>query len=310
MEPNKSKVSVKDFFLNIGSIVALYTVVITLVTLLFTIINTAYPQVTNGYYSSSASISWPVATLIIAFPILIALMWLLEKQYKVEPERQNAGIHKWLTYLTLFVAGVVLAGDLITVIYYFIDGRELTTGFLLKVVALLVVSGGLFLYYVSDVRGQLTSGSRKIWRIASALVIIASIVWGFSVLGSPRTQRLYKYDEQKVNDLMNINQYVINYYQTHAGLPGSLSDLTAEPNNYAVTPVDMQSGKPYEYKLIGQSAKAYELCAEFNKPSNDKNINGRSMPVSPYGGTFWSHPAGRHCFTQTIDPRMYPSLKI
>ena len=289
----------KDFFINLGAIVALYTSVVSLINLLFTIINTAYPQITNGYdYFGSTSISWPVATLIIFFPIFILLMWLLEKDYRVNPEKQSSGIHRWLTYITLFLAGVTIAVDLITVLYYFIDGQELTTGFLLKVLALLVVATGIFSYYLSDVLGKLTAKSRNIYRVIAFVIILGSIVWGFSVLGSPAAQRLYKYDEQKVNDLMSINNEINNYYSLNGALPKTLSEISP---NYYVPTIDSQSQKPYEYELTG--GLKYNLCAEFNKASIEKD-NTVSIPQYPYGAT-WRHEAGRYCFPQTINPNIY-----
>ena len=188
------KYNVKDFFLNLGATISLYTVVGSLVTLLFSVINRAYPQVANNYYSTS-SISWPVSILVIFFPIFILLMWLIEKDYTVNPHNK-AGMHKWLTYLTLFVAGFVLAADLIAVLYYFIDGRELTTAFLLKVFVLLVITGSVFTYYISDIKETLTAKNRNIWRIYALVLVLGSLVWGFSVLGSPRSQRLYNYDAE------------------------------------------------------------------------------------------------------------------
>src|SRR3989344_694449 len=105
----RPKVSAKDLFLNLGAMVALYTVVVSVLRLLFSVINTAFPQVTGGYnYWGSQSISWPVATIVITFPILIFLQWMLERQYRREPERQSTGIHKWLTYITLFIAGLTI----------------------------------------------------------------------------------------------------------------------------------------------------------------------------------------------------------
>ena len=305
MEPNqRTKVSGKDFFLNLGAIVALYTTVISLVTLLFTVINHAYPRVTSGYsYYGSGSISWSVATLIIFFPILITLMWLLEKQYRVEPERKNGGIHRWLTYITLFITGLVIAGDLITVLYYFIDGQELTTGFLLKVLVLLVVASSLFIYFISDLRDKLTSNSRKAWRVFAAVMVIGSIVWGFSVLGSPRNQRLYKYDEQKLNDLMNVTGSIQSYYSTKGVLPKDFMELSTL--NYYINSVDPQNGKTYEYSV--KTPTTFEVCAEFNKASNE-NAN-TSRPEYPYGGTSWTHPVGRHCFEQAVNPNMYPPTK-
>ena len=46
--------------------------------------------------------------------------------------------------------------DLITILYYFIDGQELTTGFVLKVLVLFVVASSIFVYFISDLRGKLT----------------------------------------------------------------------------------------------------------------------------------------------------------
>jgi hypothetical protein len=296
MDPQLKKGNAKDFFLNLGAIVALYTVLISLVNLLFTIINRAFPQVAKGYYyGSTPSISWPVATLIIFFPILVLLMWLLEKSYKVEPERQNMGIHKWLTYVTLFISGLFVAGDLIAVIYYFIDGQELTTGFLLKVLVLLLVAGGVFFYYITDIRGKLTSGPRKVWRVVVGVAILGSVAWGFSVIGSPRTQRLYKYDTQKVNDLMSLDSYVKTYYQSRGSLPESLSGLASL--QYTSIPNDPQSNSPYEYHLIGQSAKAYQLCAEFNKASEEDNL---PRPAAYPYQINWQHKAGHFCFSLSI----------
>lgn len=296
----QTKTTAKDFFINLGAIVALYTLVISLLNLLFTIINTIYPQITHGYnYFGSESISWPVATLIIFFPVFILLMWLLEKEYEINPEKQSSGIHRWLTYITLFLSGLVIAIDLITVLYYFLDGQELTAGFLLKVLVLLIVVSCVFAYYISDILSKLTAKSRKIWRVVAGVIVIGSIVWGFAVLGSPATQRLYKYDEQKINELISINSEINNYYNTKGVLPRTLADITAVA--YYIVIVDSQTGKPYEYEKIEETT--YNLCAEFNKTSKEKDKLNSALQY-PYGVS-WTHPAGRHCFEQTVNPNIY-----
>jgi type II secretory pathway pseudopilin PulG len=293
----------KDFFLNLGATISLYTVVASLINLLFTVINKAYPQVSAYYYASSPSISFPVAVLVIATPILILLMWLLEKSYNAEPEKKDSSIHRWLAYITLFLSGAIVAGDLVTVLYYFINGNELSAAFLLKVLALIVVSGCIFGYYLTDIRGKLTPSKRKTWRIVSVAIILISIVIGFAVLGSPRTQRRHRYDEQKVADLQNINTAVQNYYRSTASIPGSLSDLS--PQYYSPLPTDPQSGESYEYQLIGQSAKAYRLCATFNFASD---ANDPSLAY-PYETISWKHPAGRYCFDLAIPLDQYVTPK-
>jgi hypothetical protein len=298
----KPKGSAKDFFLNLGAFVALYTLIGNLIGLLFTIIDTAYPKIINGYnYAGSSSISWPVSTLVVFFPIFILLMWFLEKEYRVEPEKQNSGVHRGLTYLTLFIAGLTIAIDLITVVYYFIDGQELTTGFLLKVLVLLVIASSIFIYFITDLRGKLTSRSRIFWRIIAGMILVGSIVWGFAVLGSPFTQRLIKYDQQKVTDLESINSQVMNYYSSKQILPRNIDDIKSY-NNYSVNIVDSQSKKQYEYQKVNETT--YNLCAVFNKASSDANLNNNYS--YPYGSS-WVHPAGQFCFSESVRPNnVYP----
>ncbi len=296
----QSKTSAKDVFINLGAIVALYTLVVSLVNLLFTVINSAYPKITNSYqYMGSASISWPVATLIIFFPIFILLMWLLEKDFAAHPSKQSHGIHKWLAYLTLFISGITIAVDLITVLYYFIDGQELSTAFLLKVLVLLVIATGLFSYYLYDVRGKLTGDLRKIYRIVAAVIVVASIVWGFAVLGSPRTQRLYKYDEQKVSDLSNIQSAIENFYSTKGVLPQNLQEVQAM--SYYIELNDKETNKPYEYQKTGDLS--YQVCAVFNKDSKDSAAG--TPKFTYYGGMSWEHGTGAHCFNREINANLY-----
>lgn len=302
-QPMKPKATVGDFLLNIAAIIALYTVVSNLINLLFGVINKAYPQITNGYgYYGSQSISWPVSILIILFPIFVTIMWFLEKSYTQDPEKRNIGIHKWLTYITLFIGGIILIGDLITVIYRFIDGQELTTGFLLKIFSVLVVTLVVFLYYVADVRNTLTPAKKKIWLVVSTALILFSIIWGFSVLGSPRTQRLIKYDTQKVSDLQSISNQIENHYSSKGVLPNNLEEV--KNSFYSFSSLDSQTQKPYEYQKLGDTK--YNICAEFNKASDDKNISTSPTYSYSYGGeNNWTHPAGRYCFERTINPNLY-----
>lgn len=303
----ETKTTARDFFINLGAIVALYTLVGSLISLLFTVVDKAYPRIINGYdYMSSTSISWPVATLVIFFPIFILLMWLLEKDYRVSPEKQGVGIHKWLTYITLFISGLVIAGDLITVLYYFIDGQELTKGFLLKILFLLLIASGIFSYYISDVLGKLTAKSRNIYRGIVFIVIVSSIVWGFSVLGSPYTQRLYKYDDQRLSDLQNIDGFITNFYAIQRVLPASLDEsMTVLNNSYTTLPYDPETKQSYEYEKTGKNT--YNLCATFNKPSLE--ASKPNIYMRPLGYQSWVHPAGYFCFNQTIIPANYPKME-
>jgi len=304
---NKPHTSAKDFFLHLGAIVALYVVVISLLNLLFRVINVAFPQVASYYGASSSSISLPVAALIVFFPLLILLSWLTHKSYRQEPEKKQLGIRKWLTNITLFIAGLALAGDLVTLLYYFLDGQELTPGFLLKVLAVFVVATGIFIYYIQDLRERLRAKDHKIWTIGAGGLVLISIIIGFGVIGSPQSQRLARYDDQKVAHLQDIQWRVINYWQQKGTVPSSLEDLRDSLSN-ADLPRDPQTGDAYIYRQV--SPNAFALCAEFNRATTDQKLSVARAPVG-YGleNENWQHGVGGFCFDRTIDPELYKVIK-
>jgi Domain of unknown function (DUF5671) len=310
MEP-QTKTSAKDFFINLGAIVALYSIVISLLNLLFNVINYAYPQITitgDNYYGSQ-SISMPVATLIIFFPVFVLLMWLMEKNYKVEPEKKHLGVRRWLIYITLFVAGLILAGDLVTVLYYFIDGQEMTnTGFIFKILSVFVVILTVLLYYVFDIRNKLTPAYRKIWFGVSFVIILGSIIWGFSVLGSPWTRRQINYDMEKITALENISSSVQGYYNDEGKLPQTVSDIMSfsDASDY-LNFTDYQTGKQYEYIKTGDTT--FSVCADFNKKSTQENLTQLYVPGTV---NLTTYPAGHYCFKEVVSETgdAYPQVYL
>ena len=301
-----TKMTAKDFFLHIAVIALLYAGTVALLNILFNVINVAFPQVTQYNYYSSASISLPVATLIVVFPLFLFLANLLRRGYVADPSRKEYPVRKWLIYITLFIAGAVLAGDLVTLIYFFLDGQELTTGFILKILSVLVVTGAIFGYYMDDLKDRLTNTRRNIWRIVAAVLVLGSIVAGFSVLGTPSSQRMLRYDSQKVSDLQSIQWQVVNYWQQKGVLPATLAELQ-DPISGFMIPTDPQTRVPYEYEKTG--ILSFNLCAEFNKQA--QIVNGSVARIAypePMGklNESWQHEAGHQCFERTIDPELYP----
>lgn len=301
-----TKITAKDFFLHLAVIALLYTGTVALLNILFSVINVAFPRVTEFDYYASTSISLPVATLIVVFPLFLFLANVVRKGYAEEPSRKEYPVRKWLIYITLFIAGVVLAGDLVILIYYFLDGQELTTGFILKILSVLVVAGSLFGYYLDDLKNRLTSSRRNMWRIVAAALVLGSIIAGFSVLGTPVSQRMLRFDSQKVSDLQNIQWQIINYWQQKGVLPAKLAELE-DPISGFISPKDSQTQESYEYEKT--DTLSFSLCANFNKSSQTKSGSMARMAYPELmgkSGDSWQHEAGRGCFSRVIDPDLYP----
>jgi hypothetical protein len=201
----------------------------------------------------------------------------------------------------------VVAGDLIAVINSFLGG-ELTVRFVLKALTVLVIAGGIFGFYLSDIRNKVTARGRGIVAGGSLVVIVLSLVCGFVVLGSPFTVRLDRFDDQKVSHLQEIQWQVVYFWQAKQKLPATLSELTDTISGFKA-PVDPQDGSSYEYVVKGPTS--FTLCAQFNRES----IIDRGTPYPTTKPitideeiTHWSHKAGRVCFDKTIDPEKYPPL--
>ncbi|MDO8492603.1 MAG: DUF5671 domain-containing protein [bacterium] len=322
MEPTtKSKTTARDFFLYLFAVIILYVSFGSLLSLLFDYINHLFPDALSYTDPYSGSMRFSIAILIILFPIFLVTTWFLNKDLRGNPEKQDMGIRKWLLYLTLFVASGIVIGDLVTLVNTFLNG-EITPRFILKVLAVLVLSGLALWYYLLDLRGKYLENPKlgHTFGIVAGLLVLVSIVGGFFITGSPQSQRLVRFDQQKVTDLSTIQWQVINYWQAKQKLPVTLLDLK-DPLSGQIIPIDPQSKIAYEYKVMGPLS--FEMCATFNKESLSAAGARTTMPAVPApinkGGydnigqnlevDNWQHGVGRTCFERTIDPQLYPPFQ-
>jgi hypothetical protein len=315
---NPIKTTPKDFFFQIGSVAALYVSVISLINLLLSTINVLFPdplEFGGGFYMYdpyTAGLRWSIAALVIAFPLYLILMRIINRDIEREPSKADLALRRWITYLTLFASAVTIAVDLVVLLNVFLAG-EVSTRFILKVIAVLVVAGLVFSYYFADLRNgrRMTKRSATVWRAVAIVVVLASIIVGFAVLGSPAQARKIRFDNQKVNDLQGVQWQVVSFWQQKQKLPASLNELE-DPIRDGVIPVDRQSGNPYEYLAVASTT--FKLCAEFNLPTPERMITGRDISMTmpaPVGKGFenWKHAAGKQCFERTIDPDLYPTMR-
>ena len=155
-----NKTSPKDVFLHLLAIITLYASAISFILLIFEYINVLIPDplMVGGYYSLDSSygaIRWYISSLIVIFPVYVLTSRFLNKNYNEFPEKRNLRVRKWLIYFTLFLAAIIIIGDLVTLIYNLLGG-ELTNRFLLKILTIFFVAGSIFGYYFSDIKKHRT----------------------------------------------------------------------------------------------------------------------------------------------------------
>lgn len=95
---------------------------------------------------SAEAIRWSVSFLVVFLPLFLVLQRRLSLAVQADPAKRRSWVRVWIGYITLFIASVTLAGDLIGTIYALLDG-ELTLRFALKAGLLGAVAGVVFLYF-------------------------------------------------------------------------------------------------------------------------------------------------------------------
>jgi hypothetical protein len=144
--------SAREAFLYMVMFTTLYLSAYHLGALLFELINRSFPDLATPYANgNNHNIRWSVATIIIAFPVFVLLSAKIGRDLKQQAIKRQSAVRRWLTYLTLFVAAIVLITDLITLVDNLLGG-EITTRFVLKVIVAGVIASVVFGYYLRDLR--------------------------------------------------------------------------------------------------------------------------------------------------------------
>ena len=244
------------------------------------------------------------AGLVIAFPVFLWVSRTIGSLLAREPVKRGSRIRKWLTYLTLFVAAMVLVGNLIVLVTGLLSG-EVTPRFALKVLAVFLIAGTVFMHYAGDLRREeqatplpatRTGPLARIAAVAAFLVMAA----GFFAAGSPREARWRKLDLDRVQSLRRISNGLEAFRQRYGTIPARLDSVIYawSPGGFDMaTIVDPVTRERYEYRLLDREAGRYELCAVFQAADS---TGGRGGPF--VSSNFWNHGAGRHCFEITAAP--------
>lgn len=102
-------------------------------------------------HGAARQIRWAMAVLIVTLPLYLWLAARERRRSAADPAMQRSAIRNWMVSLTLLFAAAVLLGDLVAVIYAFLNG-DFTLQFALKALVVAGVAGGIFGYYRSDGR--------------------------------------------------------------------------------------------------------------------------------------------------------------
>lgn len=305
------RTTAKDVFLHILGIITLIIAVVSLIELTFGIIAILFHDPLDPYSAIGAfqKARGAIAALIVVWPVHIAICWILGKDIAASSKKRGLAVRRWLTHLTLFIAALTIIIDLITLIRNFLNG-DLTIAFFLKTLAVLIIAGAVFGYYLWDIRrNDAPSNAPSKVAIAVSLILIASIAVGIFYVGSPKKERGRRFDQERVNGLQIIQQEIFNQWTQTGKLPKTIADLSNQFTGF-VPPTDPETDGAYEYTVKGDNS--FELCAIFSDESLEYSLQKGAAPArtypypSPYDNEYnWNHDAGPVCFDRTINPELY-----
>lgn len=293
--------SAREAFLYLVLFATLYTTAFNVGAVLFQLVDRWLPDASQRWpdpRSAAEAVRGATAGLIIAFPIFLALSAHIGRAVTREPEKRGSKIRKWLTYVTLFVAAMVIIGDLTFLVSRLLAG-ELVGRVMVKVLVVFAIAGTVFSHYLGALRRDEREGATpaREWRLhprlAAAAVVLVTLA-GLVVAGSPGRERIRQLDARRLDDLMGISRSITGWAYDHRRLPASLDELMASPEITDVASHDPVTRTVYEYRVI--DSLHYQLCATF--ATADSLVPRGSREAS----AFWRHPPGRMCYTLDVPP--------
>jgi len=125
--------------------------------------------------------------------------------------------------------------------------------------------------------------------VGAIVLVVAAVIFGaFVTLGPPSEERARRIDGRRIGALSQLSSSVRQYHRRHTLLPAAIEERAREPG-VQLESRDPVSGEPYAYRAIDDAS--YELCAQFDRPSEDGALE------------LWTHGAGRQCFTLEVDAK-------
>lgn len=306
------KSSTVDVVINFFSFILLGIIATALGTLFFGIIEQSFPDRLSAdpYVDVSAAMSgihYAVAALLIGFPLYVGALFIWFRTFREDEGRTESRLSQWLTYIVLLSASVTLVGDLIAVVFTFLQG-EITWRFFLKALTVFGIAGLIFGFYFLERRKiqyhqDIPRKTFQIFGWSVAGIVSIGILLGFFVGGSPETARKQGFDVRRANDLSTLAGCIQGYASDFGALPDSI-DVLRRSSTYAYCASfvqDPETGKMYEYRVVASSRMEgesrvgeFELCADFSLTSSGSREMAYPDP------SLWSeHGAGRSCDTAT-----------
>ncbi len=146
---HKEKHSPKYFFLHLLLMITLYVSAITFIIITFQIINITVPDILDPGYEfrfAKERLRGALSFFVVMLPVFVGIAKYLKKEYTKNTAVKDMRIRKWLVYLTMFIAALIILISCGILVNVLLDG-ELTVRFLLKLLSVLFIAISVGWYF-------------------------------------------------------------------------------------------------------------------------------------------------------------------
>lgn len=296
----------KFAFFYLLSLVALIFMALSSGMVIFQVINKFITDVINAGRYSDEALKFAISAIIVSTPIYYITMRQIHKNLLSGGLNEESGIRKWLTYLILLIASVVMIGWFIATVNSFFNG-ELTTKFILKSITAIGIAAVIFGFYFYDIKRENIVGKKdnviRIYFYASLAAVIAVFITALFVVESPTETRNRRQDEAVLSNFSQIDNAINSYYAEKNSLPENTGVLVEEYT--FITEETIKN--PATDEMFGYNIKAtttYELCTTFltsNKEKDDRDF--------VFDNNLWPHDEGYQCLEQKIRDNRIDGIK-
>lgn len=140
-------VSARDFLVYMLMFGAMLTSAITLTFLSFAVIDLMLDDNVSSYIFRQMRDM--IAFLIVSIPVFGWLHYKERNRLAASPGRRRSSIRKWIASFALLLAAATFLGDLVVALQRLLNG-DASLEFVLRVLTVAVISGGVFQFYRSD----------------------------------------------------------------------------------------------------------------------------------------------------------------
>ena len=179
-------IAARNFFLSFFTFSLMYAGILAIISVFLQAVDMQFQSfdIKDSIYLTRHTIEmarFTVSALVVLVPVYLLTSWYVASTGSSSAPVKNTGTWKGLTYFTLFITAITVIGVLIAVVNALLNG-DVAAQFIIKMVGVLAVVIGVFLYSLWDIKREVGIRS-QLPKISAAILLVLVVIlsiWAIS----------------------------------------------------------------------------------------------------------------------------------